>query len=322
MCKRKWKKYIRYTLLSVLLLGCNVNIAYAQGQTEYVQEQTMEYESENKENIRDNVQVEQQSVSQNEIENIIEVNGSEYTTLQDAMAQVESDGTIKLLSDIYEENVTIPTDKSFTVDLNGYILNTKNSIADSGTVEVYDNSNPDKSVVEVTDENNTFYQYKTDDVVTTEFKGGSLRMDYRTSTGQLYYSKTSLRFGYRIYVKDTSDIQITDWRWYYSTNTKKLGATVVGVNKTDFLDGFVSNLVVTDIPAKYYNTSIYARLRVTYTKKDDSSYYTILDKKEERSVIKVADLIMADSNSGSDELNYAKRIKKEYDDENQWTGYH
>ena len=247
----------------------------------------------------------------------VTVNNVGYTTLQDAVDQAESNSTIILNTDIQEKDIAFSTDKALILDLNGYMLDTNKSIINEKNLTITDSKQTGKKVVEVTDGEHIIYI--ADDSVNIDFLGGSLRMDYKDSAGNPYYTKTSLRFGYQIYTKN--DVNIDDWKWDYGTNAEKLSGTVIGKKKTDTSDGFVSNLVVTDIPYKYYETKIYSKLYITYDKGDGKSYL-LIDDIQSRTVLNVVNEIIKDSTSTAQEVAYAKGLKSLYDEENKWTGYH
>lgn len=57
------------------------------------------------------------------IEYVAEIDGVKYLSLQDAIDEAEADDTITLLEDIeLEEGITIPADKTITLDLAGYTI--------------------------------------------------------------------------------------------------------------------------------------------------------------------------------------------------------
>lgn len=66
------------------------------------------------------------------------VGGVSYANLADAIANVPADGTVSLAADV-DDNIVVPADKSFTLDLNGKTLNGKQetkkpSILNNGTL--------------------------------------------------------------------------------------------------------------------------------------------------------------------------------------------
>lgn len=245
------------------------------------------------------------------------VNGVGYASLQEAINQAESNLTITLTSDIMENDIEIPDDKTLILDLNGYTFSTNKSMLGEAGLTITDSKETDKSVVEVTDADCIVYE--TDDSVNIDFLGGSLRMDYIDSAGNPYYTETSLRFGYQIHTKN--DASIDSWKWSYGTKAEQLSGVVEGKNKIDTADGFISNIVVTNIPLKRYKTKIYSELYVTYDKGDGKSYL-LVDNMESRTVMQLVDDIISDSESTDQEIEYARQLKKLYDEENKWTGYH
>lgn len=159
-----------------------------------------------------------------------------------------------------------------------------------------------------------------DDLISIEFKGGSLRMDKTLNDGSADPSETSLRFGYQVNIKKDSDINVEAWGWNYGVAADKLNFSAIGSKKVVITDGFVSNLVMTDISKKHYKDKIYEQMWVRYQKKDGETY-TVTGDVEARSVEKVVTDIRASGTASQKEKAYADALYLVIDDEN-WTGYY
>ncbi|MGN1370813.1 MAG: beta strand repeat-containing protein [Candidatus Coprovivens sp.] len=71
----------------------------------------------------------------------LEVDGVEYNSFDIAIRNIESEGTIKVIKTASVGSAaTIPNDKIITLDLNGFTLNTTQSIINNGTLIVKDSS--------------------------------------------------------------------------------------------------------------------------------------------------------------------------------------
>ena len=138
-----------------------------------------------------------------------------------------------------------------------------------------------------------------DVTVKVEFLGGSLRKDFEN------FTQTSMRFGYKITVPEGVE---ASWYWNYGTNKTNLKGMVEGTSKKVLGDNqYASNLVVTEIPSGNYGTTIYSQLHVTYEK--DGKTYSYIVPIEERSVERVANAIIADTeNEKPENREYAQKL--------------
>ncbi|MDD2393895.1 MAG: hypothetical protein PHV88_07540, partial [Eubacteriales bacterium] len=68
--------------------------------------------------------------------NVCEIDGAGYTTLGEALDDVSSGQTIKLLQDIEHNSGIVIIDKRITFDLNGFDLNVVNSVEVGETQEI------------------------------------------------------------------------------------------------------------------------------------------------------------------------------------------
>lgn len=134
-----------------------------------------------------------------------------------------------------------------------------------------------------------------------EFCGGSLRMDYTD------YDKTSLRFGYKIYLPEGATLN--SWSWQYTTTNPNNPVTGKGINKTVNEDGSINaNLVITGIPSSYYNLVLTAKMKIEYTLSDGTVCTLEETVVRERSVNQVAENILASEESTQVEKDYATNI--------------
>jgi hypothetical protein len=127
------------------------------------------------------------------------------------------------------------------------------------------------------------------------FLGGALR--YADATE----GKANLRFGY-LFNADLA-LETTDWKWNYGvagsglTNERE-GENVSADSRT--------NLVITDVPYSYFDKSI--EVQLTFTLTVDGVKYTAIDRIRERSVLGVAEGILASPNESAEAKAYAQSI--------------
>lgn len=134
-----------------------------------------------------------------------------------------------------------------------------------------------------------------------EFRGGSLRMD---STD---YTKTSLRFGYKIYLPEGATLN--SWSWQYTTIDPNKFFTGNGVKKTVNADGSINaNLVITGIPKSYYGLVLTAKMKIEYTLADGTVCTLEETVARERSVNIVANNILMSQEATQTEKDYATNI--------------
>lgn len=137
--------------------------------------------------------------------------------------------------------------------------------------------------------------------VKIEFRGGSLRMDYTDS------DKTSLRFGYKIYLPEGATLN--SWSWQYTTTNPNNPVTGIGKNKTVEEDGSINaNLVITGIPSNYYDLVLTAKMKIEYTLADGTVCTLEETVVRERSVNIVAENILASKEATQTEKDYATNI--------------
>lgn len=136
-----------------------------------------------------------------------------------------------------------------------------------------------------------------------KFRGASLRMDYEE------YDKTSLRFGYQIYLPEGATLN--SWSWQYTTTNPNNPSTGIGLNKTVESDGGINaNLVITGIPSSYYGLILTAKMKIEYTLSDGTVCSLEETVVKERSVNQVAENILVSEDGTQAEKDYATNILK------------
>lgn len=147
-----------------------------------------------------------------------------------------------------------------------------------------------------------------------EFEGGSLRMDW---TGENDYSKTSLRFGYTMYVPAGAVLDKDSWGW--SVKNPENGMTKFVKVKNYWLadsNGAIANVVISPIyrngnaelnSTGKYSTDYESTAQIGY-KTADGTNVVVKDKLRTRSVNQVAQAITHSSFASENEIVYAKGI--------------
>lgn len=144
------------------------------------------------------------------------------------------------------------------------------------------------------------------------YLGNSLRKDSED------YSKTCIRFGYQFDLPEGKEMKDYTWKWEYSTDGKELDGEDKSVDGTDWLivneeEGiYESNLVITNIPANYYERTFYVKLIVT---DNDTKETVTIDTVMNRTIRDLAETIV-DENKNDTDTAYATNINKkiaEYD---------
>ncbi len=143
-----------------------------------------------------------------------------------------------------------------------------------------------------------------------EFQGGSLRMDL---TGKDDYTKTSLRFGYRMKVPEGATLDKSNWGWKYKSSVNDKETSLVNAKNYWMTDdnGAIANLVLTPIYASdhaiSYGTDFQVKAQIAYTT-TDGTYVTAIDDSRTRSVESVVLAISANTFAPDDEKTYAAGI--------------
>lgn len=147
-----------------------------------------------------------------------------------------------------------------------------------------------------------------------EFEGGSLRMDW---TGENDYSKTSLRFGYTMYVPAGAVLDKDSWGWFVK-NPENGMTKFVKVENYWLADsnGAIANVVISPIyrngnaelnSTGKYSTNYESTAQIGY-KTADGTNVVVKDKLRTRSVNQVAQAITHSSFASENEIAYAKGI--------------
>ena len=128
-----------------------------------------------------------------------------------------------------------------------------------------------------------------------EFLGGSLRY------GNAVAAFANIRFGYRF---DASfSLDGCNWKWNYGVSGEGLPNVKLGKNKgTDN----VTNLVITGVPTSYYATTLEVQLEFDVV--INGVRYTVTDRVRERSVLGVAQAMVASPYETDAAKDYAKTI--------------
>ena len=148
--------------------------------------------------------------------------------------------------------------------------------------------------------------YTVDNTISPEFLGGSLRIQYEDNIA--VSEKTSLRFGYSI---GLSNAEVQSWGWHYGLNDS-VKNYVAGTNKLDTEQGFISNLVITDIPKSYYDKALYSQFTMTYQTGDNVYCYT--DEIQKRTVQDVAEAVRQNENESDLARDYANSLLETIND--------
>lgn len=127
------------------------------------------------------------------------------------------------------------------------------------------------------------------------FLGGALR--YTDATA----GSANIRFGY-LFDADF-DLAASEWKWDYGVAGSGLASEKAGTNKSD---SNRTNLVITGVPTAYFAETLEVRLSFKLTV--DGVEYTAIDRIRERSVLGVAESIVADPNESAAAKAYAQRI--------------
>ena len=109
----------------------------------------------------------------------------------------------------------------------------------------------------------------------------------------------NLRFGYQF----DKDLVLENWKWDYGVEGANLSSSKTGANKTP---ANRTNLVITSIPAAYFTDRIEARLSFDVT--IDGVKYTAIDRVRTRSVLGIAESIVASPNESDAAKAYAQII--------------
>lgn len=148
------------------------------------------------------------------------------------------------------------------------------------------------------------------ELAAVDFKGGSLRMDYADD-----YSKTCMRFKYRVTLPEGAELVSWSWDLKYGTIEGKT-FKIEGVNKSDDGQGFTSNLVITGIGKNYYSEIDQTKMTVVYKTASGEMVTYMESDWNSRSVKEITDKILAPgSGATADEIAYAKGLQSAMNNE-------
>ena len=128
-----------------------------------------------------------------------------------------------------------------------------------------------------------------------EFLGGSLR--YGNAVGGV----ANIRFGYRF--DANFELDVSNWKWNYGVAGEGLPNAKIGENKTV---NNVTNLVITGVPAAYYASML--EVQLVFDVVIDGVTYKITDRERERSVLGVAQSMVASPYETDTAKTYAQTI--------------
>lgn len=143
------------------------------------------------------------------------------------------------------------------------------------------------------------------------FLGGSLRMNETDPT-----VSTHIRFGYRLQMGiDGCSINHngkTGWEFSWTSPTTGIvqSGSLYPSNLNTAYDGdpyWISNLVITGVPANYYPVTINAKFNLTYTTMSGEEF-TISSSGESRSVQGVATSVRANQNAPAAQVEYCEKV--------------
>ena len=131
------------------------------------------------------------------------------------------------------------------------------------------------------------------------FLGGSLR--YKNTEEGF----ANLRFGYQF--ASTFDLDSASWGWNYGVVGKNFPNYIAGVNKTETN---ITNLVITGVPASYYQTNLESRL--VFEIEINGETYNAYDRVRERNVYDIARNMVNNPTETQDAKDYAQKIVDYY----------
>ena len=140
-----------------------------------------------------------------------------------------------------------------------------------------------------------------------QFKGGSLRMDFKDEEGNPDCTKTSLRFGYEMHVPEGASLDRTNWGWTVKNPVSGASATVPATNYwTIDGNGAISNVVIEDVIG--FETQYESIAHIAYTTTDGTYVEVAEQKAQVRSVRIVAESIEENAFASDAEKAYANGI--------------
>ena len=138
-----------------------------------------------------------------------------------------------------------------------------------------------------------------------QFRGGSLRMDAGDPS-----ELTWLRFGYTMALPDGASFVENGWYFKKVTSPQPTDVRRLANNNVLNIDGTITaNLVFTGVTTKYYSSNFSEKAFVKYVTTDGTTVEAVESNYQVRSVLDVADVILAHPMASQTEKDYAKKIK-------------
>ena len=138
-----------------------------------------------------------------------------------------------------------------------------------------------------------------------QFRGGSLRMDVAQPS-----ELTWLRFGYTMALPEGASFVENGWYFKKVTTSQPTDVRKLANNNVLNIDGTITaNLVFTGVTTNYYSASFSEKAFVKYVTADGTTVEAVESDYQVRSVLDVADVILAHPMASKAEKDYATQIK-------------
>ena len=138
-----------------------------------------------------------------------------------------------------------------------------------------------------------------------QFRGGSLRMDVAQPS-----ELTWLRFGYTMALPEGASFIENGWYFKKVTASQLTDVRRLANNNVLNIDGTITaNLVFTGVTTNYYSANFSEKAFVKYVTADGTTVEAVESDYQVRSVLDVADVILAHPMASKAEKDYAKQIK-------------
>ena len=138
-----------------------------------------------------------------------------------------------------------------------------------------------------------------------QYKGGSLRMDVAQPS-----ELTWLRFGYTMALPEGASFVENGWYFKKVSTSQPTDVRKLANNNVLNIDGTITaNLVFTGVTTNYYSASFSEKAFVKYVTADGTTVEAVESDYQVRSVLDVADVILAHPMASKAEKDYATQIK-------------
>ena len=138
-----------------------------------------------------------------------------------------------------------------------------------------------------------------------QFRGGSLRMDVAQPS-----ELTWLRFGYTMALPEGASFVENGWYFKKVTTSQPTDVRKLANNNVLNIDGTITaNLVFTGVTTNYYSANFSEKAFVKYVTADGTTVEAVESDYQVRSVLDVADVILAHPMASKAEKDYATQIK-------------